>query len=132
MLIALAQHLFEEDPSVFYASLHQYPHYPGTGAAAERGRGAGEGATLNCPLPAGSTDADYLRAFESRVLPGLEAFARDFGKHRGRGRVDFAADDNASIAPKYYVFFHDQSGGNPRLQQKVIRRFTMATIYEVS
>jgi acetoin utilization deacetylase AcuC-like enzyme len=44
------QHLFERDPTVFYASLHQYPHYPGTGAADERGLGAGAGTTLNCPL----------------------------------------------------------------------------------
>ena len=68
------QHIFEADPSVFYASLHQYPHYPGTGAASERGIGDGEGATLNCPLPAGSGDAQWLRAFEGLVLPALDAF----------------------------------------------------------
>lgn len=72
------QHLFERDPTVFYASLHQFPHYPGTGAAHERGLGAGEGATLNCPLPAGSGGAEWLSAFEGRVLPALEAFAPQF------------------------------------------------------
>jgi len=69
------QHLFEHDPSVFYASLHQYPHYPGTGAADERGLGDGEGTTLNLPQPRGSGDVEWLRAFEGRLLPALEAFA---------------------------------------------------------
>ncbi len=68
------QHLFERDATVFYASLHQYPHYPGTGAASERGSGAGEGATLNLPLPAGSGPREWLRAFEGTLLPALEAF----------------------------------------------------------
>jgi len=72
------QHLFERDPTVFFASLHQYPHYPGTGAASERGKGAGEGATLNCPLPAGSGDAEWLDALEQRVLPALEDFRPQF------------------------------------------------------
>lgn len=69
------QHLFERDPSVLYASLHQAPHYPGTGSASERGLGDGEGATLNCPLAAGTGDAEWLAAFEGQVLPALEAFA---------------------------------------------------------
>ena len=72
------QHLFEEDGSVFYASLHQWPHYPGTGAARERGRGAGEGATLNCPLAAGTGDAEWTAALEERVLPALSDFAPQF------------------------------------------------------
>ena len=72
------QHLFEADPTVFYASLHQYPWYPGTGAAGERGIGAGEGATLNCPQRAGSGDAEWLRAVETQVLPALEAFDPGF------------------------------------------------------
>ncbi len=71
------QHTFEERADVFYASLHQWPWYPGTGAAHERGRGAGLGATLNLPLPAGSGDAAYLRAFEDTLLPALENFAPD-------------------------------------------------------
>jgi len=71
------QHLFEDDPSVFYASLHQFPHYPGTGARDERGRGSGEGATLNCPQDPGSADAQWLTAFEDQVLPALESFSPD-------------------------------------------------------
>ena len=72
------QHTFEEDPAVLYASLHQYPHYPGTGAAKERGRGAGEGATLNCPLKPGTGDAEWQEALESQVLPALEEFRPQF------------------------------------------------------
>lgn len=71
------QHTFEEDPSVFYVSLHQYPFYPGTGAHGETGEGRGRGATLNCPMRAGATDADYESAFVERVLPAAEAFAPD-------------------------------------------------------
>jgi len=72
------QHLTERDPSIFFASLHQYPHYPGTGAEGERGVGDGEGSVLNCPMPAGSGDAEYLEAFEGTVLPALERFHPDF------------------------------------------------------
>jgi acetoin utilization deacetylase AcuC-like enzyme len=73
-----SQHAFEADPSVFYASLHQWPWYPGTGAADERGVGAGVGATLNCPQPAGSGDPEWLRALETQVIPALERFAPEF------------------------------------------------------
>ena len=69
------QHLFEERADVFYTSVHQWPFYPGTGAVAERGRGAGEGTTLNVPLPPGCGDAEYERAFLERMLPALDAFA---------------------------------------------------------
>lgn len=72
------QHMFEEDPSVLYISIHQYPFYPGTGAASETGLGRGEGATLNCPMPAGSTDRDYEEIFRHKVLPKVEEFRPDF------------------------------------------------------
>jgi acetoin utilization deacetylase AcuC-like enzyme len=72
------QHTFEADPSVFYASLHQWPWYPGTGAAGERGVGAGLGATLNCPQAAGTGDREWLRALETQVIPALERFAPEF------------------------------------------------------
>jgi acetoin utilization deacetylase AcuC-like enzyme len=68
------QHSFEEDPSVLYVSTHQYPYYPGTGAAYETGRGRGRGATLNCPMPAGATDSAYERAFVEEIIPTLNAF----------------------------------------------------------
>jgi acetoin utilization deacetylase AcuC-like enzyme len=71
------QHIFEARPDVFYASTHQYPFYPGTGAADEIGVGAGEGATLNVPLPAGTGDDGYAEAITGRVLPALRRFAPD-------------------------------------------------------
>ena len=69
------QHTFESDPSVLYVSTHQYPFYPGTGAATEEGEGRGRGATLNCPMPAGAGDHDYEAAFLRRILPKIDAFA---------------------------------------------------------
>ena len=72
-----SQHTFEEDPSVLYVSTHQYPYYPGTGASSETGVGRGDGATINCPMPAGAGDAEYERAFTERILPKLDAFAPD-------------------------------------------------------
>jgi acetoin utilization deacetylase AcuC-like enzyme len=69
------QHLFEARADVLYASTHQYPFYPGTGAASERGVGPGEGATLNVPLPAGTGDAVYGEAIAGTIVPALEAFA---------------------------------------------------------
>lgn len=68
------QHTFEEDPSVFYLSTHQYPYYPGTGSASETGTGRGRGATLNCPMPAGAGDSAYERAFMEQILPALDLF----------------------------------------------------------
>jgi acetoin utilization deacetylase AcuC-like enzyme len=71
------QHLFEERADVFYASTHQSPFYPGTGAADERGTGPGEGFTLNVPLPAGTGDEVYAEAIQGRILPALRRFAPD-------------------------------------------------------
>ena len=69
------QHLFEDRGDVLFVSTHQFPFYPGTGAAGERGWGEGEGATVNLPLPAGTGDAGYLRAIEDRVEPAIRDFA---------------------------------------------------------
>jgi len=71
------QHLFEDRADVLYASTHQFPFYPGTGAAGEVGLGAGRGATLNVPLPAGTGDAGYAEAIEGQILPALRAFRPD-------------------------------------------------------
>ncbi len=69
------QHLFEDRADVLFVSLHQFPFYPGTGAAAEIGTGDGRGTTLNIPLPAGTGDDAYLQAFDRQVVPALERFA---------------------------------------------------------
>jgi acetoin utilization deacetylase AcuC-like enzyme len=65
------QHSFESDPEVFYASTHQYPFYPGTGRAGERGS---HGNVLNVPLPAGTSDRAFLGAWEKKIGPALAAF----------------------------------------------------------
>ncbi|KIG13688.1 Acetylspermidine deacetylase [Enhygromyxa salina] len=63
---------FYERDDVLCFDLHQHPLFPGSGTLAERGRGAGEGFTVNAPLPAGLGDADYL-AIVDRMLPALAA-----------------------------------------------------------
>lgn len=65
------QHSFESDAEVFYASTHQYPFYPGTGRAGERGTHAN---VLNVPLDAGAGDRVFLGAWEKKIGPALAAF----------------------------------------------------------
>jgi acetoin utilization deacetylase AcuC-like enzyme len=72
------QDIFYADPTVLYLSSHQYPHYPGTGAANETGQGPGVGFTLNCPLAAGAGDDEFLAAYRECLLPALVAFAPGF------------------------------------------------------
>jgi len=65
------QHSFENDAEVFYASTHQYPFYPGTGSAGERGA---HGNVVNVPLQSGSGDRVFLGAWEKKIGPALDAF----------------------------------------------------------
>jgi len=65
------QAVAEKDPCLFFASSHQYPLYPGTGAAGETGLGN----IVNVPLHAGTESSGFRRAFEARILPALDAFA---------------------------------------------------------
>ena len=69
-----SQWSFYDDPSVLFISSHQYPYYPGTGAASEIGTGAGVGFTVNLPLAAGATDADYEAVYGAIAWPILKAF----------------------------------------------------------
>jgi acetoin utilization deacetylase AcuC-like enzyme len=71
------QHMFDADPNVLYVSLHQFPFYPGTGAAEEIGTGAGKGFTVNLPLEVGSVDEDYRVAFSDVVVPVLRQYDPD-------------------------------------------------------
>jgi acetoin utilization deacetylase AcuC-like enzyme len=68
------QDSFYEDPSVLFISTHQFPYYPGTGAVNEVGLNAGEGYTINIPLPAGCGDAEYMRVFYDVVVPAAKKF----------------------------------------------------------
>ena len=67
--------MFYDDPSVLYISTHEYPFYPGTGAATDVGSGAGEGYTINIPLAAGAGDETYAAAFQRIVRPAVKRFA---------------------------------------------------------
>jgi acetoin utilization deacetylase AcuC-like enzyme len=65
---------FYDDPAVLFISSHQYPFYPGTGAATDTGKGTGAGFTVNLPLEAGGTDADYELVYQRLVMPVLRQF----------------------------------------------------------
>jgi acetoin utilization deacetylase AcuC-like enzyme len=66
------QDIFWPDADLFYASSHQYPCYPGTGAAHECGVA---GNIVNTPLAPGSGGVEFRAAWENRILPALTAFA---------------------------------------------------------
>ena len=66
------QAIFEADPTVLYLSTHQEGIYPGTGRLQDRGLGAGEGFTVNLPLPAHAGDAAFARIADE-IFPGLAA-----------------------------------------------------------
>ena len=97
------QEIFFEDGSVFYASIHQWPLFPGTGDRIEIGRGQGKGTTLNCPVEAGSGMEEFAGALDGEILPALDGFGPDillvsagFDSHRedpltdlGLGSSDF-------------------------------------------
>jgi acetoin utilization deacetylase AcuC-like enzyme len=69
------QHSFYDDPTVYYASLHQWPHYPGTGLAEERGA---ENTNLNFPMAAYTPAEVWLDTIKEKVIPELEKFNPDF------------------------------------------------------
>lgn len=68
------QAIVETHPQIAYCSLHEFPHYPGTGAAHERGKSDN---VRNFPISAGSTLKDYQPLFEQQILPFLQDFQPD-------------------------------------------------------
>ncbi len=85
------QEMFYRDESVYFLSIHRFPFYPGTGSAAERGDGPGEGTTLNIPVPYGTPPDEIVRSFQRAleqaaaahspqallVSAGFDGFAED-------------------------------------------------------
>ena len=71
------QEIFYERNDVLYVSTHQYPFYPGTGSHEERGRGEGEGFTLNYPLPAGTGDNELVPLFENSIRTEISNYRPD-------------------------------------------------------
>jgi acetoin utilization deacetylase AcuC-like enzyme len=94
------QDIFYDDPTVFFYSLHQYPWYPGTGDATERGAREGEGYTMNIPVPAMTPAEDYLRLFEEglesvkkRFSPDLVLISAGFDAHEADPLGQLLLDD---------------------------------------
>ncbi len=71
------QDIFYRDGSVLFFSTHQWPWYPGTGAADETGGGDGAGTTINCPFPANTGSAKIFNAFREVLAPAAENFRPD-------------------------------------------------------
>ncbi len=67
--------IFHADPRVLFVSLHEWPLYPGSGAAADCGSGAGLGYTMNLPVPAGSGDSVWCSLVEHVVAPAAREYA---------------------------------------------------------
>lgn len=83
------EEIFAASDAVFYSSIHQWPLYPGTGAADFRGTGAGDGYTLNLPVPAGSGNETFAERVRDAVVPaarefrpGLIAISAGYDAHR--------------------------------------------------
>jgi acetoin utilization deacetylase AcuC-like enzyme len=94
------QAAFYDDDTVFYFSTHEYPHYPGTGAAGERGAGKGVGFTRNIPLRSGSGDTEVLPAYHEVFRAETAAFRPDccivsagYDLHEGDPLADLAVSD---------------------------------------
>lgn len=110
------QAVVEEDDSLFYASSHQYPFYPGTGASHENGLGN----IVNVPLAAGSGGAIFRKAYEARILPALDEFAPElllvsagFDAHRADplAGLELEEDDFAWVTARLAEIAGRHSGG---------------------
>ena len=66
--------IFYDDPGALFFSTHQYPYYPGTGAILDTGRGAGQGLTINVPLPAGVGNAGYTAVYAQILWPAARRY----------------------------------------------------------
>jgi acetoin utilization deacetylase AcuC-like enzyme len=67
--------IFHSSQEVLFASIHQWPVYPGTGALHDAGSGEGEGFTINLPVPAGTGEDEWLSLVQHVVIPAARAFA---------------------------------------------------------
>ncbi len=113
------QEIFYSDPSVLFVSLHQSPLFPGTGAASESGSGAGEGFTVNYPLPAGSSGAVYHRVWGrvgARVRefkPDLILLSAGYDAHDGDplGGMQLTSDDFGALVYDAQSWADELCGG---------------------
>ncbi len=96
------EEIFYGSDEVLYASIHQSPMYPGTGAAGDRGTGEGEGFTLNMPVPAGAGPDEFLALVQHVVVPvarrfepGLIALSAGYDAHRDDPLAQCQLDEDA-------------------------------------
>jgi len=108
--------IFYSDPNVLYVSVHQAPFYPGTGAASDRGSGAGRGYTVNIPLSPGADRSVYTAAFERIVAPIVSEYAPElllisagFDAHRQDPLAAMRLDDTS-----YGILFEQLFAALPR------------------
>jgi acetoin utilization deacetylase AcuC-like enzyme len=99
------QDIFYADPAVLYTSLHQFPWYPGTGRAEERGDPGASGTTVNVPVPAGTDGPRWLELFDELVVPAVVAHDADlivvsagFDAHRDDPLAGLRLDDDTYAA----------------------------------
>ena len=69
--------IFHDSRELLFASIHQYPFYPGTGPLSDAGSGEGEGFSINLPVPAGSGEDVFCGLVEHVVMPAARAFDPD-------------------------------------------------------
>ena len=114
------QAMFYEDETVFFFSTHQWPWYPGTGPAAETGKGKGKGFTLNCPLPAGAGRKQIVGAFKGKLVPAADRFKPElvlisagFDSRKGDplGRFMLTDDDFAELTRVMLDIARRHAGG---------------------
>jgi len=114
------QEIFYSDPTVMFFSTHQWPLYPGTGRADETGEGAGAGATINCPFPAGSGRKEILGAIQKvlapaadRFRPGLVLISAGFDSRAGDllGRFTLSDRDFADLTRALMEIADRHAGG---------------------
>jgi acetoin utilization deacetylase AcuC-like enzyme len=92
--------IFYGSSEVLYSSIHQSPLYPGTGAATDIGSGAGEGYTVNLPVPPGSGPDEFLALVQHVVAPiarewrpGLLCISAGYDAHRDDPLANCEVDD---------------------------------------
>jgi acetoin utilization deacetylase AcuC-like enzyme len=114
------QDIFYRDGSVFFFSSHQWPLYPGTGRADETGEGAGTGATMNFPFPAGSGRREILGAVEDSLIPAMQRFRPElvlisagFDSREGDllGRFTLTDEDFTDLTHAVMGIAADSAGG---------------------
>jgi acetoin utilization deacetylase AcuC-like enzyme len=114
------QDIFYEDGSVLVFNAHQWPLYPGTGAADETGAGAGLGTNFNYPLPAGSGRKEFFELFDWKLRPAADAFRPElvlvsagFDSRHGDplGNLALTDEDFAGLTQRILAIARDHAGG---------------------